>query len=148
MDTLLSVICIIVLMGFFALVCSGLHILMHEYYNCEDGEGTSGETAGNSGWPDGPMDGATHDGRTSGETAGNGGHLWHDTEESGCELPAIDREVIVITDNGRVCFAHRPDPDGIAGRNVDGKVVHIMPMLYDGWSIPDVRYWLDVEMPG
>ena len=57
----------------------------------------------------------------------------------GDNLPEIDREVIaLVEENGyyKVVFAHRPNPNGDA-------------ICYDkgGWNMPDIRYWLDLELP-
>ena len=67
-------------------------------------------------------------------------HSWYDA--NGDYLPDYDREVIVILDNRKVCFAHRPDPDGYI--DSDGKK-HI-PEIYLGWNIPYVKYWLDIYL--
>ena len=69
--------------------------------------------------------------------------LWNDTQ--GDVLPEIDREVIVLLDNGKVCFGHRPNPDSYA--TVEGE--NFYPQTYDkgGWNIPNVRWWLDVPIP-
>jgi hypothetical protein len=82
-------------------------------------------------------------------------NLWHDAQ--GEDLPEIDREVIVFTQNYpedagimRVAIAHRPNPDGWDGRSITtGKVEHYTPKTYDkgGWNIPDVKYWLDADLP-
>lgn len=74
---------------------------------------------------------------------------WHSVDES---LPPIDKEVIVLTDElrgkkldspRRLCFAHRPDPEGWDGKDIiTGKVTHHDPVLYDGWNIPGVKYWM------
>ena len=74
-------------------------------------------------------------------------HLWKSAD--GDDLPEIDREVIALLDNGKVVFAHRP-PEYWDGKNiVTGKVTRNYPKTYDkgGWNIPDVKYWLDVELP-
>lgn len=70
-------------------------------------------------------------------------NLWHDAQ--GDDLPEIDREVIVLLDNGKVCFGHRPNPDGYV--TVDGE--NLYPETYGkgGWNIPDVRWWLDCVLP-
>ena len=79
----------------------------------------------------------------------------------GEDLPEIDREVIVLvginspvtTDSVwgcEVAFAHRPNPDGWDGKNIDtNEVTHYTPKLYDkgGWNAPDIAYWLDIELP-
>lgn len=57
----------------------------------------------------------------------------------GDNLPEIDREVIaIIIEYGyyKTVFAHRPNPNGDA-------------ICYDkgGWNMPDIRYWLDLELP-
>ena len=75
-------------------------------------------------------------------------NLWHDAQ--GDDLPEIDREVIVLCDNGKVCFGHRPNPDGWDGRNIlTGEVTHYTPQTYDkgGWNFPDIKWWLDVKLP-
>lgn len=67
----------------------------------------------------------------------------------GDELPEIDREVIALLDNGKVVFAHRP-PEYWDGKNIiTGKVTRNYPKTYDkgGWNIPNIKYWLDVELP-
>ena len=74
-------------------------------------------------------------------------HLWHDAQDVE-DLPEIDREVIVLCDDGyggyRVCFGHRPNPKGYTNP----------PFRYEvqtygkgGWNIPDVRWWLDTDFP-
>ncbi len=82
-------------------------------------------------------------------------HLWKPAD--GDDLPEIDREVIVLTQHYplegseyAVYFAHRPNPDGWDGKSLTtGEVEHYIPKTYDkgGWNIPDVKYWLDVELP-
>lgn len=75
-------------------------------------------------------------------------NLWHDAQ--GDDLPEIDREVIVLCNNGKVCFGHRPNPDGWDGRNIlTDEVTHYTPQTYDkgGWNIPDVEWWLDCNLP-
>ncbi len=81
--------------------------------------------------------------------------LWKDAQ--GNDLPAIDREVVVFTQNFpddagimRIAIAHRPNPNGWDGKLLStGKVEHFEPKTYDkgGWSIPDVKYWLDAPLP-
>jgi len=74
-------------------------------------------------------------------------HLWKPAD--GDDLPEIDREVIALLDNGKVVFAHRP-PEYWDGKDiVTGKVTRNYPKTYDkgGWNIPNVKYWLDVELP-
>lgn len=79
-------------------------------------------------------------------------NLWHDAQ--GDDLPEIDREVIVLCGDGHggymVCFGHRPFAEGYDVKNLDGKVLdRITPRIYGkgGWSIPNVKWWLDVELP-
>jgi len=75
-------------------------------------------------------------------------NLWHDAQ--GDYLPKFDREVIVLTTNGKVFFAHRPDPQGYWGRSViHGEMEHFTPQTYGkgGWNIPDVEWWLDCPLP-
>ena len=75
-------------------------------------------------------------------------NLWHDAQ--GDDLPEIDREVIVLLDNGKVCFGHRPVESytGISITN-HSEMEEYYPERYGkgGWNIPDVRWWLDVELP-
>lgn len=74
-------------------------------------------------------------------------NLWKSAD--GDDLPEIDREVIALLDNGKVGFAHRP-PEYWDGKDiVTGKVTRNYPKTYDkgGWNIPNVKYWLDVELP-
>ena len=75
-------------------------------------------------------------------------NLWHDAQSD--DLPEIDREVIVLCENSKVCFGHRPNPDGWDGRNIlTDEINHYTPQTYNkgGWNIPDVKWWLDVELP-
>lgn len=75
-------------------------------------------------------------------------HNWKPAD--GDDLPEIDREVIALLDNDKVVFAHRPNPNGWDGKSLStGKVEHYTPKTYDngGWNIPDVKFWLDVELP-
>ena len=74
-------------------------------------------------------------------------------------LPEIDREVIALAairehpvqDAGyKVVFAHRPNPQGWTGTDITtGKKTHYTPLIYNkgGWNMPDVLYWLDVDVP-
>ena len=81
-------------------------------------------------------------------------HLWKPA--NGDDLPDIDREVIVLyqpyplEDNEyAVGFAHRP-PEYWDGRNIEtDEVTRYYPKRYDkgGWNIPDVKFWLDLELP-
>ena len=70
-------------------------------------------------------------------------NLWHDAQ--GDDLPPIDDEVIVLCNNGKVCFGHRPNIDGYV--TVDGE--NLYPKTYGkgGWNIPDVKWWLDCSLP-
>lgn len=78
--------------------------------------------------------------------------LWHDAQ--GDDLPEIDREVIVLCDDGhggyKVCFGHRPYKKGYLGKSyVSGNIETFYTHTYGkgGWNIPDVKWWLDVELP-
>lgn len=74
--------------------------------------------------------------------------LWHPAD--GDYLPEIDREVIVLLTNDMVCFAHRPNPNGWDGKSITtGEVKHYTPKTYEkgGWNIPEVKYWLDYDLP-
>lgn len=73
-------------------------------------------------------------------------NLWKSADSD--DLPEIDREVIALLDNGKVVFAHRP-PAYWDGKNiVTGKVTRYYPKTYGkgGWNIPNIVYWLDVEL--
>lgn len=82
-------------------------------------------------------------------------NLWKSAD--GDDLPEIDREVIVLTqpcplENSEyaVSFAHRPNPDGWDRKSLTtGEVEHYIPKTYGkgGWNIPDIKWWLDVELP-
>lgn len=82
-------------------------------------------------------------------------NLWKPA--NGDDLPEIDREVIVFTqdfpnDAGimKVAIAHRPNPNGWDGKNIaTGEIEHYTPKTYDkgGWNIPDVKWWLDLDLP-
>jgi hypothetical protein len=82
-------------------------------------------------------------------------NLWKPAD--GDDLPEIDKEVIVLTqpyplENSEyvVSFAHRPNPDGWDGKSITtGEIEHYTPKTYDkgGWNIPDVKFWLDCELP-
>lgn len=80
---------------------------------------------------------------------------WHSVEES---LPEIEEEVIVLTNDvrgrilptaSRLCFAHRPNPDGYYAKStLTGKKTHYTAETYDGWNIPGVKYWMPCpELP-
>ena len=64
-------------------------------------------------------------------------HLWKYAD--GRELPEIDRGVICLLDCGKVVKAHRPST----------KNNLCVPETYGkgGWSYPNIKYWLDVELP-
>ncbi len=74
-------------------------------------------------------------------------NLWHDAQ--GDDLPDVDEEVIVLCDNGKVCFGHRPKPDGEVWKHPDGTLEQVYFETYGkgGWNIPDVRWWLDCVLP-
>ena len=82
-------------------------------------------------------------------------NLWKPAD--GDDLPEYDREVVVFTQNFpndagimSVAIGHRPNPDGWDGKSLStGKIEHYTPKTYDkgGWNIPDIVYWLDVELP-
>ena len=79
-------------------------------------------------------------------------NLWHDAQED--VLPEIDREVIVLCDDGhggyKVCFGHRPVESytGISITN-HSEMEEYYPERYEkgGWNIPDVKWWLDCNVP-
>ena len=67
----------------------------------------------------------------------------------GSELPAIDREVIALTTEGKVVFAHRPKESWTGKNIVTGEVSTYYPERYGagGWNSPDIKWWLDIEIP-
>lgn len=74
-------------------------------------------------------------------------HLWHPAD--GDYLPEIDREVIVFTQTERqypkVAIAHTmPMGDW---KQFDGNRYYLERNGEVGWSIPDVKIWLDCKMP-
>ena len=74
-------------------------------------------------------------------------NLWHSA--NGDNLPEIDREVIVLLSNNKVCFAHRPQ-EYWDGKNIaTEEITRYYPKRYDkgGWNIPDVKWWLDLDLP-
>lgn len=74
-------------------------------------------------------------------------YAWKDAQ--GDNLPEIDREVIVLLNNGKVAYAHRP-PEYWDGKNIlTGKITRNYPKTYDKgmWNIPDVKWWLDLDIP-
>jgi len=74
-------------------------------------------------------------------------NLWKPAD--GDDLPIIDREVIVLLNNGRVAFGHRP-PEYWDGKDIiTGNVTRNHVERYDKglWNIPNAKYWLDVDLP-
>lgn len=71
---------------------------------------------------------------------------WHDAQ--GDDLPPTDKEVVVLLDNGKVCFAHRP-PYSYAGMASNGDIEYFYPKHYDkgGWNIPNIKWWCDIDLP-
>lgn len=67
----------------------------------------------------------------------------------GSELPAIDREVIALTTEGKVVFAHRPMESWTGKNIVTGEVTTYHPERYGagGWNWPDIKWWLDIDIP-
>ena len=73
----------------------------------------------------------------------------HWKSANGDELPDIDREVIALTTEGKVVFAHRPKESWV-GKNIEtGEVTAHYPKRYDagGWNQLDVKWWLDIQLP-
>ena len=67
----------------------------------------------------------------------------------GPELPGIDREVIALTNDGKIVFAHRP-PEWWDGKDIaTGKITRRYPKRYGvgQWNAPDIKYWLDIQIP-
>lgn len=78
--------------------------------------------------------------------------LWVDA--NGEYLPDIDKEVVALESldeesNYRVIFAHRVDPDRVIKTTIDGKPLELHPQRYGnaGWNLPNIKYWLDLELP-
>lgn len=76
-------------------------------------------------------------------------HLWKPAD--GDDLPEVDREVIALVEENehyKVVFAHRP-PKYWDGNILTGEVTRHYPKRYDkgGWNMPDVKWWLDCELP-
>ena len=84
--------------------------------------------------------------------------LWKPAD--GDDLPEYDREVVAFqeifsTDVDvpsllKIVIAHRPYPEGYDGKSITtGQTKHYTPKTYDkgSWNIPDVKWWLDVELP-
>lgn len=76
-------------------------------------------------------------------------HMWKDAQDD--DLPDYDREVVVLVqhvpkhhDSLRVSFGHRPDPEGYVV--VNGEKLYART-FGKGWSLPNVRYWLDARLP-
>lgn len=74
-------------------------------------------------------------------------HLWHLAD--GDYLPEIDREVIVFTQTERqypkVAIAHTmPMGDW---KQFDGNRYYLERNGEVGWSLPDVKIWLDAPLP-
>lgn len=65
------------------------------------------------------------------------------------ELPEIDREVIALTTEGKIVFAHRPKESWTGKNIITGKVETFYPKLYGkgGWNVPNVLFWLDINIP-
>ena len=79
-------------------------------------------------------------------------HLWKSAD--GDDLPEIGREVVAFQADFpnlfRIVVAHRPNPEGYDGKSIaTGVVEHYTPKTYDkgGWNIPNVKYWLDCQIP-
>ena len=79
-------------------------------------------------------------------------YLWKPAD--GDDLPEYDREVIAILDydfgHYKVVYAHRPNPNGWNGTNIDTEEKeHFEPVIYGkgGWNQPHVLYWLDAKLP-
>jgi len=73
---------------------------------------------------------------------------WHDAQ--GDDLPPIDKEVIVLLDNGKVCFAHRPVESYTAMSIINhSEMEEYYPERYDkgGWNTPNIKWWCDISLP-
>lgn len=65
------------------------------------------------------------------------------------DLPEIDREVIALTMEGKIVSAHRPRASWTGKNIITGKVETFYPKRYGkgGWNMPDVLFWLDINLP-
>ena len=74
--------------------------------------------------------------------------MWWKSADGG-ELPAIDREVIALTTEGKVVFAHRPKESWQGKNIITGEVTTYYPERYGAgqWNAPDIKWWLDIEIP-
>jgi hypothetical protein len=77
-------------------------------------------------------------------------HLWKDAQ--GDDLPEIDKEVIALIEafgHYKVIFAHRVDENAEIHTSIDGKPLVLHPKRHGkgGWNIPDVKFWLDLNLP-
>lgn len=81
-------------------------------------------------------------------------HLWKPAD--GDDLPDIDMEVIVLYqpypcegNEYAVSFAHRPHEFLDLKNTHTGEITRFEPARYDkwGWNIPDVKFWLDCDLP-
>ena len=73
---------------------------------------------------------------------------WHGAQ--GDDLPEINKEVIVLLDDGKVCFAHRPVKSYVTISIINHREIEeYYPKHYDKgeWNIPNVKWWLDVALP-
>ena len=72
---------------------------------------------------------------------------WKDAQ--GDDLPIFDREVIVLCKDGRVTFGHRPFEKSKSWPIGYGRTEEYEIETYDkgGWNIPNIKFWLDVELP-
>ena len=80
-------------------------------------------------------------------------HLWKPAD---CDdLPEIDKEVIALTqpypndEHLRVVFAHRPTKYTKVWNSDLGEeqIVEVERYGKGEWNIPNIKYWLDVELP-
>lgn len=73
---------------------------------------------------------------------------WWKTAD-GENLPEIDREVIALTTEGKIVFAHRPVESYIGKDIFTGKKTKRVPKRFGKgqWNMPDILYWLDIQIP-
>ena len=75
--------------------------------------------------------------------------MWWKVADDTDDLPAIDREVIALTSEGKVVLAHRP-PESWTGKSIaTGKAETYYPERYGKgqWTQPDILFWLDISSP-
>ena len=71
---------------------------------------------------------------------------------NGDDLPEIDMEVVALAlehERYKVVFAHRIAEGAAVHTSIDGKplVLHRMRYGKGGWNQPNLKWWLDLDLP-